>query len=114
MDKLTVALLAGGNSSEREVSLHSGEQVYEALDKDKYNILTYDPKTDLSRLMQDASKIDIALIILHAEISSWLQYHVVQPKMSRYYLSACAFLVVSIQRAGDDGFALAHLFDPGA
>ena len=65
MDKLTVALLAGGNSSEREVSLHSGEQVYEALDKDKYNILTYDPKTDLSRLMQDASKIDIALIILH-------------------------------------------------
>jgi D-alanine-D-alanine ligase len=65
MDKLTVALLSGGISSEREVSLHSGQQVYEALDKNKYNILTYDPKTDLSRLIQDASKIDMALIILH-------------------------------------------------
>ncbi len=65
MKKLTVALLAGGVSSEREVSLHSGEQVYEALDKDKYNILKYDPQSDLARLVQDASKIDIALIILH-------------------------------------------------
>ena len=65
MPKLTVALLAGGISSEREVSLHSGEQVYEALDKNKYNIVMYDPKTDLARLMQDAAKIDIAFIILH-------------------------------------------------
>ena len=65
MEKLTVALLAGGISSEREVSLHSGEQVYEALDKDKYNILRYDPQTDLARLIQDAPKIDIAMIILH-------------------------------------------------
>jgi len=65
MGKITVALLAGGISSEREVSLHSGEQVYEALDKKKYSIKKYDPKSDLPRLMQDASKIDIALIILH-------------------------------------------------
>jgi D-alanine-D-alanine ligase len=65
MEKLTVALLAGGISSEREVSLHSGEQVYEALDKNKYSIIKYDPKTDLLRLIQDASKIDIAMIILH-------------------------------------------------
>ena len=65
MEKLTVALLAGGISSEREVSLNSGEQVYEALDKDKYNILRYDPQTDLARLVQDAPKIDIAMIILH-------------------------------------------------
>ncbi|MEX1327639.1 MAG: D-alanine--D-alanine ligase, partial [Desulfobacterales bacterium] len=47
MKKLTVALLAGGISSEREVSLQSGDQVYEALDKDKYQIRRYDPKTDL-------------------------------------------------------------------
>jgi len=65
MKKLTVALLAGGISSEREVSLHSGEKVYEALDKDKYNIERYDPKTDLPRLINDAAQIDIALIILH-------------------------------------------------
>ena len=65
MKKLTVALLAGGISSEREVSLHSGEQVYEALNKDKYHILKYDPQTDLARLVQDAPEIDIAMIILH-------------------------------------------------
>ena len=65
MEKLTVALLSGGISSEREVSLHSGEQVYEALDKNKYHILKYDPQSDLARLVQDAPKIDIAMIILH-------------------------------------------------
>ena len=56
MGKITVALLAGGISSEREVSLHSGEQVYEALDKNKYSIIKYDPKYDLPRLMQDAPR----------------------------------------------------------
>jgi D-alanine-D-alanine ligase len=63
--KLTIALLAGGVSSEREVSLNSGNQVYEALDKTKYDILRYDPKTDLPRLVTDAPRIDAALIILH-------------------------------------------------
>ena len=65
MKKLNLALLAGGISSEREVSLNSGEQVYEALDKEKYAITRYDPKTDLGKLVQDASGIDAALIILH-------------------------------------------------
>jgi len=65
MEKLTIALIAGGVSSEREVSLNSGDQVYEALDKQKYNIIRYDPKTDLARLVEDASGIDAALIILH-------------------------------------------------
>ena len=62
---LTVALLSGGISSEREVSLKSGDQVYAALNKDKYRVIRYDPKTDLSRLVADAPSIDVALIILH-------------------------------------------------
>ena len=65
MKKLTVALLSGGISSEREVSLNSGNQVFEALDKKKYDVLRYDPKADLQRLVADAQKIDVALIILH-------------------------------------------------
>jgi len=65
MKKLTVALLSGGISSEREVSLNSGKQVFAALDKKKYEVLRYDPKTDLQRLVVDAPKIDAALIILH-------------------------------------------------
>ena len=35
MKKLTVALLSGGDSSEREVSLNSGDQVFAALNKDR-------------------------------------------------------------------------------
>lgn len=65
MAKLTVALLSGGRSAEREVSLKSGEQVYQALDKEKYRVLRYDPRDDLPRLIADAADIDVALIILH-------------------------------------------------
>jgi D-alanine-D-alanine ligase len=65
MAKLTVALLAGGVSSEREVSLNSGEQVYRALDKNRYDILRLDPATDLPELVARAGQIDVALIILH-------------------------------------------------
>jgi D-alanine-D-alanine ligase len=63
--KLTLALLYGGISSEREVSLHSGRQVYEALDRVRYEVVRYDTKTDLGRLVKDAPGIDAALIILH-------------------------------------------------
>ena len=65
MKKIRLALLSGGVSSEREVSLNSGAQVFEALDKDKYEITSYDPKTDLPQLVMDAHGIDAALIILH-------------------------------------------------
>lgn len=65
MKKINLALLSGGISSEREVSLNSGDQVFEALDKEKYTIVRYDPKTDLPRLISEASQIDAALIILH-------------------------------------------------
>lgn len=63
--KLNVALLMGGVSSEREVSLKSGNQVFDALDKEKYNVFRYDPKDDLPKLIADAAKIDVALVILH-------------------------------------------------
>jgi len=63
--KKTIALLAGGISSEREVSLKSGQQVYQALDKDKYEVRRYDPQSDLPKLVTEASQVDAALIILH-------------------------------------------------
>jgi D-alanine-D-alanine ligase len=65
MTKLRLALIAGGNSAERDVSLKSGEQVYAALDKNKYDISRYDPKYDLERLAHDAPSLDAALVILH-------------------------------------------------
>ncbi len=65
MTKIKVALLSGGVSSEREVSIKSGNQVYEALDKGKYDVMRYDPATDLGRLVTNASDIDVAFIVLH-------------------------------------------------
>ncbi len=65
MKKLTIALLSGGISSERDVSINSGRQVLDALDKEKYTVLKYDPKTDIGKLVTDADRIDAALIILH-------------------------------------------------
>ena len=65
MGKLRLALIAGGKSSEREVSLKSGAQVYQALDQDKYDIRRYDPLMDLERLVREAKELDVALIIMH-------------------------------------------------
>jgi D-alanine-D-alanine ligase len=65
MGKMRLALIAGGKSSEREVSLKSGAQVYQALDKSKYDIRRYDPLTDLERLVREAPELDAALIIMH-------------------------------------------------
>ncbi|MBT8342926.1 MAG: D-alanine--D-alanine ligase [Desulfatitalea sp.] len=63
--KKTIALLCGGISAERDVSLKSGEQVFQALNKAKYDVRRYDPQCDLPRLVADAGDIDAALIILH-------------------------------------------------
>jgi D-alanine-D-alanine ligase len=65
MGKLRLALIAGGKSSEREVSLKSGSQVFQALNKDKYDIRRYDPLADLERLVREAGELDAALIIMH-------------------------------------------------
>ena len=65
MKKMRVALIAGGKSSEREVSLKSGEQVYQALNQDKYDIRRYDPLHDLETLVREAGELDVALIIMH-------------------------------------------------
>jgi D-alanine-D-alanine ligase len=61
-------LLAGGWSAEREVSLRSGRAVYQALDKDKYLVTTYDPKDDLMALMAAKETIDLAFILLHGRL----------------------------------------------
>jgi D-alanine-D-alanine ligase len=65
MRRLNVALLSGGISSERDVSIKGGNEVLRALDKEHYDVTCYDPATDMGALVADASRIDVALIILH-------------------------------------------------
>lgn len=54
MNKLKVAVLMGGKSSEREVSLMSGREVIKNLDKDKFEIVGQD-------------ECDVAFIALHGK-----------------------------------------------
>ena len=65
MAKLRVALIAGGTSDEREVSLKGAAGVSQALDPQKYEVLRYDPATDLAKIAADAPKIDVAFLLLH-------------------------------------------------
>lgn len=64
-NKIRVALLAGGKSGEREVSLAGAREVAKALDPQKYEVRRYDPATDLPRLAAEAGDIDVAFILLH-------------------------------------------------
>ena len=67
MPKLKIALLSGGISGEREVSLKTGEQIYNVLDQQKYEIFKYDSKTDLKQFFLDAieKKFDLVFPALH-------------------------------------------------
>jgi len=63
--KIQLALIAGGKSGEREVSLAGAKGVLATLDREKYDVYQFDPATDLAQLAQDAGKLDVAFILLH-------------------------------------------------
>ncbi|MGW8192627.1 MAG: D-alanine--D-alanine ligase family protein [Desulforhopalus sp.] len=63
--KIRIALVAGGTSGERQVSLNGAAGVEKALNPAKYTVSRYDPATDLARLATDAPHIDFAFILLH-------------------------------------------------
>ena len=83
MEKLRIALLAGGDSSEREIALNSAHQISEALDREKYDVKVIDlhhrswaytengkryemDKTDFSLTVEGVRyEFDYALIIIH-------------------------------------------------
>ncbi len=68
---LTIALLKGGKSGEREVSLKTGEQISKALEKnEKYDLRQYDPRDDLKKFTKDCldGKIDLVFPALHGPL----------------------------------------------
>lgn len=67
MGKIKVAVLRGGTSSERAISLRSGDMVAQNIPKEKYAVFLYDPKSDLKKLMADITKkkIDVVFPVLH-------------------------------------------------
>lgn len=65
MAKIRLALIAGGRSDEREVSLNGAVGIEKELDPDKYDVTRYDPATDMASLAGNAKNIDVAFILLH-------------------------------------------------
>lgn len=82
-NKMRIALLAGGDSSEREIALNSAHQISEALDREKYDVKVIDlhhrswaytengqryemDKNDFSLTVEGVRhEFDYALIIIH-------------------------------------------------
>ncbi|RJX28945.1 MAG: D-alanine--D-alanine ligase [Desulfarculus sp.] len=62
---LKVALIMGGTSSEREVSLASGRTVLAAMGELPHRVEAFDPATDLVELVRRAGEFDVALVMLH-------------------------------------------------
>lgn len=65
MEKIRVAVLMGGISSEREVSLCSGANVVAGLDRDKYDVQTLDFTGDIAPIVSLKGKVDVAFLALH-------------------------------------------------
>ena len=68
MKRLKVAIVAGGWSAEREISLKSGRAVYDALDREKYEPIFVDIREDLQFLVENRPKIDIVFPLLHGRL----------------------------------------------
>lgn len=60
-----MALLAGGTSSEREVSLKGANAVYKALLELGHSVELFDPSCDLLKLAQRAQEFDCAFLVVH-------------------------------------------------
>ncbi len=66
-NKIRVAVLSGGWSKERSVSIKSGRAVLEALDNRKYDMMSFDPKEDLNVLWQQRNEFDLVFNLLHGK-----------------------------------------------
>lgn len=68
--KIRVALLFGGFSAEREISIKTGKMIAANLNKKKYLVFLFDPKTDLEKLIKviKKKKIDLVFPALHGTL----------------------------------------------
>jgi D-alanine-D-alanine ligase len=65
MPKINIAIISGGWSREKEISIKSGKAVYGALNKEKFEVSVYDPSVELELLLRKKHSIDVAFILLH-------------------------------------------------
>jgi D-alanine-D-alanine ligase len=65
--KIRIAVLSGGWSKERTVSIKSGKAVVDALDKEKYDVFSFDPKDRLHQLWEQRGDLDLVFSVLHGK-----------------------------------------------
>jgi len=70
MKRIRVALLFGGKSAEREISIKTGRMIAKNLDKKKYQVFLFDPAKDLLKLASSLKKkkIDVVFPALHGPL----------------------------------------------
>ncbi len=59
-----IGVLYGGTSSEREISIRSGENIYQALKRKGYHVIKIDMDRHVAKILEK-KKIDFVYIILH-------------------------------------------------
>jgi len=67
MSKLKIAVLYGGTSNERPVSINSAKSIISNLNRSKYEVLPYDFPKDLNRFLLNYKKIDVAFPVFHGK-----------------------------------------------
>ena len=65
--KIRIAVLSGGWSKERSVSIKSGQAVVNALKNEKYEICSFDPKDSLNELWKQRKELDLVFSVLHGK-----------------------------------------------
>lgn len=70
MPKLRVALLSGGFSAERDISIKTGEMIKKNLDRSKYEVFSFDPAKNIKKLVDVCcrKKIDVVFPALHGPL----------------------------------------------
>ena len=61
-----IGVLMGGWSREREISLRSGQKVFESLKRQGFNVLAIDVARDIPQVLKK-NKIEVAFIVLHGK-----------------------------------------------
>ena len=65
--KQTIAVLYGGTSEERPVSINSAKSIIDNLDRNKYEVLTYDFPNTMEKFLNDYKKITVAFPVFHGK-----------------------------------------------
>ncbi|PIS32999.1 MAG: hypothetical protein COT39_01545 [Parcubacteria group bacterium CG08_land_8_20_14_0_20_48_21] len=62
---ISIAILASGTSSERDIAIQSAGEVQKYLDTKKYKVTFFDFPNDLQKFLEHYKTFDIALPIFH-------------------------------------------------